>query len=362
MKINYQRRTEGIRASMRRDGVDALIVTKGTDIRYLNGFTGEAGVAVVVLTMDKQYFVTDGRFVTQAGQETEDTEVVEWKSGVGLYRTTGNLVQELGSRNPVMDYGDISHEAFGVLAQAMGKEPGQAGPYITEMRMVKDEEEIHLIREACKITEQSFLALLDLIKPGQTEKEIRNLLEFEFRKRGSEDVSFATIVASGAVNGANPHASLTDRKIERGDLITLDFGAKYQGYCSDITRTIAVGKPEQKLVDIYNVVLEAKQAAEATLREKVATCEVDGAARSVIEKAGHVLPHGPGHGFGLDIHEDPFLGPRNQYQMQAGVVHTIEPGVYVPGVGGVRIEDDYLILRDGAECLTPNITRELIVL
>lgn len=362
MKSMYQKRIAEIKAGMKQDGVDALIITKGTDVRYVSGFTGEAGVAIVVLTEKKSYLVTDGRFTSQAKQETEGIEIIQWKSGVGLLRETGELLKELGIKNPVMDCSAISHSGYGVLAEAAGIQPVEAYPYITKMRMVKDESELALIRKACEITEQSFMSLLELIKPGQTEKDIRNFLEFEFRKRGSEEVSFPTIVASGPVNGANPHASLTNRTVENGDMITIDFGASYEGYCSDITRTIALGHPNPKLVEIYHVVYEAKQQAAAMLKEGVEAREIDFAARSVIEKAGYELPHGPGHGFGLDIHEDPFLGPKNEYQMKCGVVHTIEPGIYVPEIGGVRIEDDYLILPGKAECLTPNITQELIIL
>ncbi len=202
-------------------------------------------------------------------------------------------------------------------------------PYISDARMVKDEEELVLIRRACDITEQSFLSLLNQIRPGQSEKEIRNILENEFRRRGSLDVAFETIVASGPVNGANPHASLTDRTIQQGDMVTIDFGCKYEAYCSDITRTFSLGKPSDEMMKIYNTVKAAKEAAESTLREGVSARDVDLAVEAVIGGAGYHLPHGPGHGFGLDIHENPFLSSRNEYRMERNVVHTLEPGIYV---------------------------------
>ena len=360
--MNYEARVAKVKEKFLADGVEALLVSKGTDIRYLSGFTGEAGVALLVLTDKKNYFITDGRFTNQAKMETTGMEIILWKSGSGLYKEGGELLKELGIKRAAIDCGEFSHADYLTLTGTWGQEVEDSKPYITTLRMVKDADELELIRKACDITEQSFLALLKLVKPGQTEKEIRNLLEYEFRKRGSVDVSFATIVASGPENGGNPHASLTDRKVQQGDMITIDFGASYEGYCSDMTRTFAIGDPGEKLKEIYRVVYEAKKAAEAALHVGAIAKDIDKAARDVIVNAGYELPHGPGHGFGLDIHEDPFLGFRNTYAMEENVVHTIEPGIYVPGTGGIRIEDDYLIKGSGAECLTPNITNELIIL
>lgn len=360
--MNYKKRVERIRKEFLKDGLEALILTKRTDIRYLSGFTGEDKVAVLVLTEKKQFFITDGRFINQAHMETEDWEILLWKAGSSLYKETGLLLQQLEIGRAAVDIYEISYGNYEELSEIWKGSLESCKPYVSNLRMIKDEEELKLVRCACKITEDSFQDFLNKITVGMTEIDLRNILEAEFRKRGSETVSFETIVASGPQNGGNPHASLTERRIEKGDMITVDFGAKYRGYCSDVTRTFAVGRPEAKLQEIYHVILEAKQAGRELLKGGVQVSDIDKAIRNVLKKAGYQLVHGPGHGFGLDIHENPFLGPTNAYCMEEGVVHTLEPGIYVPGLGGVRIEDDYLIKKDGGECLTPNITEELIIL
>lgn len=358
--MDYEMRRKRLRDAFSEDGLEALILTKTTDIRYITGFTGEA--ASVILTREKDYMITDGRFENQAQAETKGLNIHVWPAGTGLFEETGRRLRKLGARSAALDTAEISYKDYMLLARWSELDIIDCPPYLIQMRRVKDKEELGLIRKACRITEQSFLELLNRIEPGQTEKEIRNILEYEFHKRGSVNVSFDTIVASGTENGANPHASLTDRRVERGDMITIDFGASYEGYCSDITRTIAFGKPDDRLVEIYYIVKEAKDRAVSLLKEGVMAKEIDAAAREVIKERGFYLPHGPGHGFGLDIHEDPFLGPKNEYRMEAGVVHTLEPGIYKPGLGGVRIEDDYLITEKGAELLTPGLSQELIIL
>lgn len=360
--MDYGKRVQKIKERIHNDGIEGFIITLGTDIRYVSGFTGEAGVAVIILTDKKDYFVTDGRFTSQASQETKGYEVVQWSREKGMYGTVADILSELNLKVVCVDMSQISHMNYLKLAENYKGEIKDSGSYIADERRVKDEEEIALIRKACHITEQSFIALLNQIKEGQSEKEIRNILEYEFRKRGSIDVAFDTIVASGPINGGNPHASLTDRKIQKGDMITIDCGCKYDAYCSDITRTFSLGKPTDEMLHIYETVKKSKENAEAILKAGVMAKDVDYAIRSTIENAGYNLPHGPGHSFGLDIHEAPFLGPNNDYKLEKNVVHTIEPGIYIPGICGVRIEDDYLITENGVECLTPNITRELIIL
>lgn len=362
MNCVIENRIKKIIDKMIKDRVEALIVTKGTDIRYLSGFTGEAGVAVLILTNDKRYLITDGRFTNQASQETSGYEIVKWESKSGIYGETGNILKKISVNQVVIDHAEISYANYESLINAFEKKVKNSKPYITDMRMVKDLGEVQAIRKACEITEKSFLAILNTIKPGQTEAEIRNSLEYEFRKNGAEGIAFESIIASGPDNGANPHATVSSRKIQNGDMITIDFGCKYNGYCSDMTRTIAIGQPSEELLKIYNVVKEAKDNAVLKLKSGVKAKDIDMAIRSVFEKYGYVLPHGPGHGFGLDIHENPFLGPRNEYEMEENVVHTIEPGIYIPGIGGVRIEDDYLITKDGYELLTPNVSQELIII
>lgn len=358
----FEKRVSKVIRDFNNDQIQAFVVTRGTDIRYLTGFTGEAGVAAVILTNNKKYFITDGRFTNQASQELNGYEIFQWKQGSGLYGQVGEILKDINIKEAIADFQQISHKNYQVLIKNYDNEVKDCKPYISDTRKVKDEEEIKSIRRACNITEKSFFAVLDKIQPGQTEKDIKNLLEYEFTNNGGEGAAFPIIIASGADNGANPHATVSDRKIQKGDMVTIDFGAAYNGYCSDVTRTISIGKPSEELMNIYRVVKEAKDCGVAKLKAGVPAKEIDIAIRDTIKNAGYVLPHGPGHGFGLDIHEDPFLGPNNQYNMEENVIHTIEPGIYVPGVGGVRIEDDYMITKDGYELLTPNISQELIII
>ncbi len=357
------KRLEAIQKRIKEDGLDGLLVGKGTDIRYLTGFTGEAGVAVLVLTEHESYFITDGRFTNQAEMETEGFEVSAYGRGSGYYQAAGERIAKLGLKKCGLRMDEIFYSDYmAMAAKCPGTEFVSAKPYLAELRRVKTSEELQIIRRACNISERSFYALLDHIKPGMTEIDVANELEYQFRSKGGSGFCFETIVASGPENGANCHATPSLRRLREGDLVTIDFGTGYQGYCSDITRTVAIGEPKNpELLHIYNTVKLAKRAGEAILHPGLPMNELHRAINEAVEAEGYQIPHGPGHSFGLDIHEDPFIAASNSYCLEPGVVHTLEPGIYVPGVGGVRIEDDYLITETGAERLT-NITDELIVL
>lgn len=350
-----------LKKQVEQSSFDGIVVSKGTDVRYLSRFTGDAGTTVLFLTNDQDYLITDGRFEFQATQEAEGFEVIVWKSGSSLYRELGMLIQKLNLQKIAIRTDEIFYGDYLKMKGECNAEFTESEPYVEVLRQVKDEDELALIRKACAISDDSFMSLLSFIRPGVTEMEIMNALEFEFRKRGSEGCCFSTIVASGPENGANCHATPSKRKVENGDLITIDFGAFYEGYCSDITRTVALGEPDSRLVKIYGIVKEAKAAAHAVLKEGVTLKQIDAAAMDIIKGYGYTVPHGLGHSFGLDIHESPFISPKVDYTMKCNVVHTLEPGIYVPGIGGIRVEDDYLIQKDGAEQLT-HCNDELIIL
>lgn len=353
-----------VKERMVKDQIDGLVVSDGSDIKYLTGFTGEYGISVLLLTAGKDYFITDGRFQFQAKDEVPECEVVIMSGQQRTYYdATADLLKDLSLKRVAVQEGQITHSDYVRLINGNDRSEFIAAPaYLAELRRVKTDEELLLIKEACRISERSFYALLDFIKPGVTEIEIANELERQFRNRGGSGYCFDTIVASGPVNGANCHATPSQRKIEVGDFVTLDFGTGYQGYCSDMTRTVAIGQPRDKeQLKIYETVKKAKQAGAAILKAGLGVAEIDKVVREIVDQGGYSIPHGIGHGFGLDIHEDPFIGGKNPYQLEENVVITIEPGIYVPGVCGVRIEDDYLIGKDGAECLQ-QVTNELIIL
>ena len=362
-----QDRIAKLRAALKADGVEALVVTKGSDIKYLTGFTGEYGTSVLVLTDTEAHFVTDGRFEKQASDECAGTTVhiyQKWDARPANYYTcAGDIVAKLGVAKAAFVPSDLSYGDYADLTEhAEGVELTPVKDYAADIRAIKEPEEIELIKHACKISMASFYALLDVIEPGVTEIDVANELEYQFRSRCGSGFCFETIVASGPDNGACPHATASERVLEAGDFVTIDFGTYYKGYCSDITRTVVLGKAkEPKLYDIFKIVSEAKAAGAATLRPGVSYAEVSNAITGVVEAAGYKIPHGAGHNFGLDIHEAPYLSPRTETLEAPGMIHTIEPGIYLPGIGGVRQEDDYLITEDGYERLT-YITDHLIEL
>nr|WP_314461583.1 Xaa-Pro peptidase family protein [uncultured Clostridium sp.] len=348
---------------MKRNGRDGLVISKGTDIKYLTGFSGEYGTAVLLLTENTCYFVTDSRFAYQAEQETTGLEVVVYGAGLNYFGQVGQLVADCQLTHCAFFGSDLSYDNYqDMLLKAPQTKFIREESYVDDLRAVKTPEEIEIIQEACRISERSFYALLDVIKPGVTEIDIANELEYQFRSRGGSGFCFETIVASGPNNGANCHATASARKIEMGDFVTIDFGTYYHGYCSDITRTVAVGKAKTpELYKMFDVVRRAKDAGEKSLKPGLAMSELHQNIFGVVENGGYTIPHGPGHSFGLEIHEYPYIGNKSTYRLKPGVIHTIEPGIYIPGIGGVRQEDDYLITEDGYQRLT-NITDALITL
>lgn len=349
-------------------GVEAYVVSKGSDIKYLTGFTGEYGTAVLVVSPKGCHFVTDARYESQAATEVGAvSEVHVYKRSGGrpanYYTCAGDVLADLGVSRARYVAADLTVADLADLEEHSGSVALEAGDdLVAPLRMIKDAGEIAIIREADKINMRSFYGLLDYIKPGMTEVEVANQLEYQFRSRGGQGFCFETIVASGPDNGACPHATASERVLEEGDFVTIDFGTYYKGYCSDITRTVVLGKAkEPRLYDIWKIVEEAKEFGMSMVRPGVTYAEISNAIHGYVNDRGYQIPHGVGHNYGLDIHEPAFMGPTNLTQEQPGMVHTIEPGIYVPGLGGVRQEDDVLVTEDGYERLS-YITDHLIEL
>lgn len=269
----------------------------------------------------------------------------------GLFGEAGALLKERNIPRVSVEYSSVSHADYCTLS-SMGIRVEDSKPYLDGMRMVKDAQELALIRKACAISDASFEEVLGKIRPGITEIDVANMLEFEFKKRGGDGLAFETIVASGPVNGANCHAAVSTRKLEKGDSITMDFGTTYEGYCSDITRTVFLGKPSPELLKIYQIVKDAKQKAADLLCEGAMLKEIAATGVGHIQESGYTVPHGIGHSFGFDAHEPLFISIRDDRKLGPDMVTTLEPGIYLPGVGGVRLEDDYLITPSGSEQLT----------
>jgi len=348
------RRIAGLRRVMKGKGLGALLVTKKENVHYLTGFTGSAGVALV--TPGSICLVTDFRYQLQAKRETAGIPVLIQKKDLASALSEAALRYRAGTI--WFDEASLTVDGLKKMRKEGLKLKGCAD-LVAGLRMHKDAGELARIRKAVLRAEESFKELAAFIRPGVSERELGFRLEYLMRERDARKAAFDTIVASGG-NGAMPHAATTDRCIRKGDLVTFDFGAEADGYFSDITRTVCVGRPTLRQRAIHDLVFEAQQAALSMVRPGVSGKAVDQAAREVIEKAGYgkQFGHGTGHGVGLMVHEGPSVSRLSKDHLAEGMVFTIEPGVYLPGWGGVRIEDMVLVTGRGARVLT-TLPREL---
>jgi Xaa-Pro aminopeptidase len=352
-------------------GADAALITSGVNVRYLTGLVS-SNAAVLLSADGAAILATDSRYAGTAERECQDTElVIAREVEVAL---VGRALAS-GWRTIVFEDQEMTvhrHRAALATAGADGAADARAvlvpaGSAIDELRMVKDETELELLARACSITGEAFSAVLDLLRPGVTERQYAVALERAMIDLGAEAAAFDAIVASGP-NGAIPHHVPSDRPFAAGDLVTIDCGAREGGYHADMTRTVAIGKPADWQCEIYQIVAEAQAAGVAAARAGAEVDDVDAVSRDLIEAAGHSahFTHGLGHGVGLQIHEAPIIGYGRTGRLRDRVPITIEPGIYLPGMGGVRIEDT-LVVRAGAgaagsaQPLT-TITRELLVL
>lgn len=361
--MNYEQRISQLTSYLGEKNISCALVTNGVDISYLTGLPLEQGVFYLVITPSAKYLITDGRYEVEAHATCPDFELVIRPVGIrSTFASALNIIAELHPQNLAFDFSVLPYAAAKQVEEKLaGIELIDSDLGVRDQRAQKSPEELELIRHACKISQLSFYALLDYIKPGVTEKAVADQLEYEFRKRGGDGYCFETIVASGP-NGALPHAGVTDRQIQAGDFVTIDFGTAYKGYCSDITRTVSVGKPANpELVRMFEATTRAKQAGQDILAAGKTPQEIHAAISRVMDSYGYVTPHGYGHSFGLEIHELPHISATGQVPYAPNTITTIEPGVYVEGVGGVRQEDDYLIIEGGYERLT-TITDYLIEL
>jgi Xaa-Pro aminopeptidase len=346
------------RVSERLEGLDALLVTNLTNVRYLTGFTGSNGLAVVGAAIRR--FVTDFRYVERARSEVGDFDVERAPSRLGDALADGWPAGEvrLGFEDD-----DVTVRFHARLRETLPEriELVPCGGLVEAERAVKEAAELNAIRAAAALADEVYGWLAEQRLVGRTEREVARAVEQELRRRGADDPSFPTIVAA-AENGALPHAMPRDVEIPAGTLVTLDVGARLDGYCSDCTRTWATGELEADLAEIYELVRVAQAAALDALRAGPTGREIDAVARDMIAAAGHGdhFGHGLGHGVGLEVHERPRLAVSDESVLEAGNVVTVEPGVYVPGRGGVRIEDLVVVTEDGCEVLS-STTKALTV-
>lgn len=337
--------------------VDAILVSDMKDIRYLTGFTGSE--ALLLLGGAEIFLLTDSRYTTQAETETSGCAVVEIKEKKAALAALA-ASEHFGSigfqteRVSVSLHNELLQQMPDVRFAPMGAE-------LASLRIIKDVQEIECLAKTAKLASEAFLGMLETIEPAGTEKDVSLRLEFALRTAGADDKAFDFIVASGH-RGALPHGRATSKTLCRGELVTIDFGAVVDGYNSDETATIAIGKPDAKQREIYQIVKDAHDMALDAIRPGVKFCDIDLVARDYIARKGYgdYFGHGLGHGVGLDVHEKPVVSFRNEDVVQEGMVFTIEPGIYLPGWGGVRIEDMVFATADGCRLLT-HVPKDLTV-
>lgn len=347
-----------VRNSFQEAGIDGLLITSPYNRRYISNFTGSSGVVLIGLNDAK--FITDFRYIEQATKQCEGFEIV---------KHTGSIPDEVAEQVKVMGIKKLGFEqehvtfsSYKAYGDAIQGELIPVSGIIEKIRLIKTHSEIKILKEAADIADAAYKHILDFIRPGITELDVSNELEFFMRSAGATSSSFDTIVASG-YRSALPHGVASDKVIEKGDFVTLDYGAYYKGYVSDITRTVAVGEPDKKLEEIYHIVYEAQRLGMEGIKPGMSGKEADALTRDYIAEKGYgeYFGHSTGHGIGLEVHEGPALSFKSDIILEPGMVVTCEPGIYIPGLGGVRIEDDTLITEDGNETLTHS-TKELIIL
>lgn len=349
-----------LRERLAKDGIPAMLVSDPVNVGWLTGFSGTFGR--VIVTPTDAIFVTDSRYTIQASEEVKGIPVAWFASPVDGDEFVASKAKEIG----VAKLGfEAATTFYSQWQRTVGKFDGvellPVDDILSELRMVKSDDEVALIKAACGIADAGFDHIIRMIQPGVTEMDICLDLEFFMRRQGA-DIAFPSIVVSGN-RSARPHGKPSEKKLEIGDFVTMDFGARVSGYNSDITRTVVVGEATQRHHDVYNAVLEAQLGALNTIRADALAKDVDRVAREILGKydLAQYFGHGLGHGLGRVVHDGGRLSPTSTTVIEPGQIWTIEPGVYIEGFGGVRIEDDVLITESGIEILTHS-TKEMLIL
>jgi Xaa-Pro aminopeptidase len=346
----FEERVKSVRRIMDLNQLDGILFSSLENIRYLCGFTGSDGAFVI--THKKSFFLTDSRYWTQTDEEVKGSQIIHYKKKMeGIISLLSDLkIKTVGFEPTSLAFSSYQF-LLGKLANEIKLIPLE--DELKNLRAVKDAQELTLVRTAIDISFNAFFHMMGILKEGILEREVALEMEFFMKRNGADAIGFDIIVASGK-RSALPHGRASDKKIEKGDFVLLDFGSGFQGYHSDQTRTVICDKPSSKQKKIYQVVKEAHDKAIEMVRPGISIREVDAAARDHIRDQGYgeYFGHGTGHGIGLAVHEDPVINGENKDLIQEGMVFTIEPGIYLPDWGGVRIEDMIRVTSKGAEVLT----------
>jgi Xaa-Pro aminopeptidase len=345
-------RVDKARALFKEFDLDAMLITSSSNRLYLSSFTGSSGV--LLITKDEAILVTDFRYHDQAKEQANGYNIVIHTSPTP--EEIARLVKEHSIKKLGFEQDHLTYSAFRTYDSLLSPVNAELSPVsglVEKLRLIKDDSEIKIIKDAASIADAAFSHIIEFIRPGKSEREVSNELEFFMRKNGATSSSFNIIVASG-YRSALPHGVATDKIIETGELVTLDFGAYYKGYCSDITRTVAIGHISDELKEIYQVVYDAQMLGMQGIKPGMTGKEADALTRDYIASKGYgdYFGHSTGHGIGLDVHEGPALSMKSDTILEPGMIVTVEPGIYMSGLGGVRIEDDAVITKNGNETLS----------
>ncbi|HHT16596.1 MAG TPA: aminopeptidase P family protein [Papillibacter sp.] len=347
-----------IRAQLQETNLDALLVTSAANRRYVTGFPSSAGA--LFITRSRAVFMTDSRYIEAAQRAVKSAEV----RPVTAKDTYSSHIKQIMEEENVAAVGfeeeSMTYSEYQTWTQKIGDVLRPAQKILTNLRAAKSREELGALRAAQTIAEEAFYSILPMISTKITERELATELIYRLLRCGADDISFEPIVVSG-IRSSMPHGVPGDDRIQKG-FLTIDFGAKKNGWCSDTTRTLCVGEPTKEMRKVYDTVLSAQKAGIAAARAGIPGCDVDAAARRVIEAAGYgdYFGHGFGHGLGLDVHEGPNLSPSNKEPLPVGAVVSAEPGIYIPGRFGVRIEDVLYLTEDGCENIT-TLPKHLVI-
>ncbi len=347
MKTGFQDRIRAVRANLRKRQVDCLVITNPANVTYTTGFTGDSSWAII--TKSRTHLLTDSRYTEQAQKQCQNAKIIQRTNS--LPETLVTLLQKLKQVQSVAVENSISLAGFEALKKKVDFRLKIAEGIIESLRSIKDSGEIAAVRKAAKISAKALKQTRRYVKPGITENEMAGRLDFQIRKSGAAN-SFETIIAFGP-NASRPHHQPGAKKLKKNDTILIDFGVKYKGYCSDITRCFTIGRAAKFYNQVYQAVTQAQTAAITMIKPGIEIKKIDAAARKVI--ADHNLPlygHGTGHSLGLEVHEEPVIAANSKGRLKPGMIFTIEPGVYIPGKLGVRIEDDVLVTQTGCRVLS----------
>ena len=349
--MNTTARIERLRQGLGENEIDAMLVSSAENRRYLSGFTGSAGY--LLISERDQVLITDSRYTEQAGSQSPGYRVERMTPGEA-WKWLPKLAHAAGAERVGFEASDVTVAAHSAFIKAIDEHEDSSGPTLVEtsevvdkMRAVKDRAELEILAKAVEVTDRALEEVSATVEPGVTEGEVAWELEKSMREQGAEGLAFETIVAAGP-NGALPHHLADETPIREGQAVVIDMGAKYDGYCADLTRTIVVGEPDEAFGEVYDTVLRAQIEAEERVRPGMTGKEVDAIARDIIADAGYGdnFGHSLGHGVGLAVHEYPRVGPTGEDAIEDGMVFTVEPGIYLSGWGGVRIED-IVVMENG---------------